>query len=98
MSVSMSKFDFCDGINEASVAFHHTIDISMYIIISHRNRPNKFHQQAAHRAGERVPLQQVLDARSSDRDRHGTGPQSNTSQGIVSEQTHEAEETGSRRK
>ena len=40
-------------------------------------RPDQLHQQAAHRARERVPLQQVPDASETHRDRVGTRTQRN---------------------
>lgn len=55
------------------------------------------HQTSDTRAGERVPLQHVLDTRASPRDQPQCSPHGQTSQNLVSEPTDEAEENESRK-
>jgi len=55
------------------------------------------HQTPDTRAGERVPLQHVLDTRTSPRDQPQRSPHGQTSQNLVSEPTDEAEENESRK-
>lgn len=55
------------------------------------------HQTSDSRAGERVPLQHVLDTRASPRDQPQCAPHGQTSQNLVSEPTDEAEEDESRK-
>ena len=53
---------------------------------------NQLQYEAADRAGEGVPLQQVSDARAPHRDRHGAHAQRDPGEDLVSEPTHEAKE------
>lgn len=54
--------------------------------------PHEFHQQAAHRAGKRVPLQQVLDQGAADRNCVSPPAERDTGENLVSKQEDEAEE------
>jgi len=55
--------------------------------------PDKLHQQAAHRAGEGVPLQPVPHAGPADRDRVRAAAQRDSGEDMVPEPTDETEET-----
>ncbi len=55
--------------------------------------PDKLHDEAADRVGEGVPLQQVPDPGSTNRDRGCATTQRDPGQDLVPEPAHEAEET-----
>lgn len=62
-----------------------------------RGPEDQLHHQAADRAGEGVPLQQVPDAGEAGGDRQRPAAQRDAGESLVSEQTHEAEEITERR-
>lgn len=60
---------------------------------SQQHWQNKLHQQATDRTGEGIPFQQVPDTREEDRDSFCFTIKRNTSKNLVSESSHETEET-----